>query len=122
MTSKTSPVRLTDRAKLWVAKVLRADYADHGETVVWDVAVAVFPDPAPTVSTQGDDSEDPPALAPLPALVLYLEIPGPDPENSLYTASIVAPFMLTEERIRKSVHQDLAMLRKSRQDRLDSLG
>lgn len=118
-TTKATSTRLSDKAKLWITKALKADYAQTNEHVIWELSVAVFPDPAATASPYVDDSTDPSALVPIPTLALYLEIPGADPKTSLYIAPIIAPYMLTEENVVFAVTSALKSMRDTRQKMLD---
>lgn len=120
MTISKNPSRLTDTAKRLVAKTLKEDRALHDETVIWDAVLAVFPDPSATDPLEVGSSTDPSAVALLPTLAIYLEIPGPDPERSMYISTILAPYQLDQARVDKAVNSALQSMRDSRQHLVDN--
>lgn len=115
-TSNSAPTRLTDKAKQLVIKALKEDHSRTKEHVIWDVSVAVFPDPSATDPTDEFSASlaVPPALVPLPTLVIYLEIPGVTPDTSIYISPILPPFQLTEESVTRTIDRALASLRTKR--------
>lgn len=119
MTTYT-PKRVTDLAKAWVLKALRADYHKTLEPVKWDLATVAYPDLAATAGGPDQDLDNS-ILAPRPTLVLYLEIPGNEKDTSLYISPILAPFLLTEERVTQAVEKALSSMREARDRSVDNV-
>lgn len=84
--------RLSDRVKLWVTKALK----NQTIPVVWDLAVISFPEP----SSNGF----------IPALALYLEIPGNKSNTPVFTSVIIQPYNLTYDFIGKTINNSLDIL------------
>lgn len=97
--TKSYPVvRLTEQAKTWVTKAIKAHAQ---ERVVWDLSVSAFPEPSQENSY-------------LPFLALYLEIEGAIPQTSIYGSSVIAAFQLNSGRIERVVKTALEDLRSER--------
>jgi hypothetical protein len=116
----SSPVqRLTDKAKPWITKVIKEELAQEAY-IVWELTVVAFPDTTSNDSLL-DLGEDPSSIVSFPSLVLYLEIPGAEPGTSLFIAPILAPFLLNEQRVRKTVKKALQSMRANREKALAKL-
>ncbi len=119
--------RLGDVAKVWVIAALKEFSGD--DQVTWELSVNAYPDPS-TVPSQSEDLAEPAGsrgsapsdssnpstdtVSALPVLVLYLEIPGSQPETSVYSASILTPFGLKRETVFLAVDEGLRSLRAAR--------
>jgi hypothetical protein len=69
----------------WVPRILREIVPD--EELTWEISFQVLPDPAM------DDAW-------VPILIIYVEMPLPSGDNSIYSVTLIAPFSITEDMVR----------------------
>jgi hypothetical protein len=100
--------RLTDKAKPLITQALKAEA--NGEKVTWDVSVAAFPDPSADVLPNEDETDPSGSSVFLPVVVLYLEVPVGDTDQTVYTSSILAPFAINKENVTYAVRSALATI------------
>jgi hypothetical protein len=108
---------ITSLVEGWLNVALAEDQDETGEGTAFAVSLVVFPDYPSNENLLNDMKVN--GLVPIPALVLYLEIPGPTPDRPIYTAITIPPFGLVEQTVKSVVLSTLSTLRESRSKYLE---
>lgn len=81
-------VHLLPKINSWIPQVLREIVPD--EELSWESSFQVLPDP--TI----DDAW-------IPVLIVYIEMPLPSGETSIYSVTLLPPFGITEDTVRSRI-------------------